>query len=299
MPDPSTLPRELFLQIFYDTIGGKPDRWMYCYHVLPADLCLVNKQWYRALTPLLYSRFEFTGHGEHAKSLWGFFRTIILRPELAGHIRMLGFTMAWTPVRPPKTAALYRKNAKIVRQAIEQAEAELRQADHRSLVALVLAHAPNLAILQLHVLRDDPWLDAILAHAISRTGSSSGGTDAAPRPEAVAFQSLQTLYIASGETPRFYGRNAHQTRHVSYPARMNAQRAFLRLPNLQELQLIDAQLDEDVLVSAAQAEEESALTQLTIAFRSPVENIKPVLRYTSRLTHLSLALSITGRHFAD
>ncbi|KAL4863042.1 hypothetical protein BDV12DRAFT_206837 [Aspergillus spectabilis] len=297
MPDPSILPREVFLQIIYDTIGGKPDQWMYCYHFLPADLCLVNWQWYRALTPLLYSRFEFTGYGEHVKSLWAFFRTIILRPELAGHIRMLGFTTEWTPARPPKTAALYRKNAKIVQQAINQAglqhvgsaEAELRQADHRSLVALILAHAPNLAMLQLHVLREDPWLDTILAHAIS-SSRNSDGTDA---PEAVAFQSLRTLYIASGEAPHISGRNTYQTHHVSYPARMNAQRAFLGLLKLQELQIIDAQLDEDL--SMVQAEE-NALTHLTIAFRSPVENIKPVLRYTSRLTHLSLALSISGRH---
>ncbi|KAL5340316.1 hypothetical protein BJX70DRAFT_123663 [Aspergillus crustosus] len=300
MPDPSTLPREVFLQIIYDTIGTKPDQWMYCYHFLPADLCLVNWQWNRALTPLLYSRFEYTGYGEHAKSLWGFFRTVMLRPELAPHIRMLGFTTEWTPARPPKTAALYRKNAKLVQKAIDQvglqhvgdAEAELRQADHRSLIAAILAHAPNLAMLQLHVLREDPWLDTILAHAISRAHNSDS-TDG-DTPEAVAFQSLHTLYIASGEAPRISGRNTYQTHHVSYPARMNAQRAFLRLPKLQELQIIDAQLDDDLSMIPA---EETALTKLTIAFRSPVENIKPVLQYTSKLTHLSLALSITGRHF--
>jgi hypothetical protein len=75
---------------------------------------------------------------------------------------------------------------------------------------------------------------------------------------------------------------------------MNKQRAFLRLPNLQELQLIDAQLDDDL---STLEPEENSLTQLTIAFRSPVENLQPVLDYTTKLTHLSLSLSITGRHY--
>ncbi|KAL2847510.1 hypothetical protein BJY01DRAFT_212459 [Aspergillus pseudoustus] len=297
MPDPSHLPREVFLQIIYDVIGGKPDQWMYCYGLLPPDLCLVNWAWYHALTPLLYSRFEFNASGERAHALWGFFRAIILRPELAGHIRMLGLTNACKPVKPPKTAALYRKNAKVVQRAIGQAglehvgdaEAELRKADHRSLVAMILAHAPNLAMLQIHVAREDPWLDTILAHALARRNS-----DSSDAPEAVAFQSLRALYIASAEAPPIDSRSTYRSHHVSYPARMNQQRAFLRLPKLQELQILDAQLDDDL---ASIELEENSLTQLTIAFRSPVENFKPVLQYTSKLTHLSLSLSITGRHY--
>ncbi|KAL2822435.1 hypothetical protein BJX63DRAFT_376497 [Aspergillus granulosus] len=297
MPDPSSLPREVFLQIIYDVIGGKPDQQMYCYRVLPAELCLVNWQWSHALAPLLYSRFEFNGSDGKVKSLWGFFRTIILRPELAGQIRMLSFTNECKPVKPPKTAGLYRKNAKAIQQAINQAglgyvgdaEVELRLADHRSLVALILAHAPKLAMLQLHIAREDLWLDTVLAHAIARRDSDSSDT-----PQAVAFQSLRALYLASAETPPISPRNTYQSHHVSYPARMNQQRAFLRLPKLQELQLIDAQLDDNV---ANIEPEETSLTQLTIAFRSPVENLKPVLKYTTKLTHLSLSLSITGRHF--
>ncbi|KAL3443242.1 hypothetical protein BJX65DRAFT_209167 [Aspergillus insuetus] len=297
MPDPSTLPREIFLQIIYDAIGGKPDQWMYCYSILPADFCVLNKSWYHALNPLLYSRFEFNGSAEATKSLWGFFRAIILRPELAGHIRMLGLTSECKPAPPPKTAGLYRKNAKLVQRAIAQAglghvgdaEAELRQADHRALVALILAHTPNLAMLQLHVAREDPWLDTILAHAINHRNRN--GSDV---PDALAFQSLRTLYLASAETPPINARNRYQSHHVSYPARMNKQRAFLRLQNLQELQLIDAQLDDDLTTNQA---EENHLTQLTIAFRSPVENLNLVLNYTTKLTHLSLSLSITGRHY--
>ncbi|KAL3459799.1 hypothetical protein BJX64DRAFT_199724 [Aspergillus heterothallicus] len=297
MPDPATLPREVFLQIIYDAIGGKPDQWLYCYNTLPADLCLVNWAWNHALTPLLYSRFEFNGSGEQTSSLWGFFRAIILRPELAGHIRMLGLTSPCKPVKPPKTAALYRRNAKLVQQAIGQAglehvgdaEAELRRADHRSLVALILAHASNLAMLQMHVAREDPWLDTILAHAIARRND-----DESDGPKSVAFQSLHTLYIASAETPPINSKNTYQSHHVSYPARMNQQRAFLRLPKLQVLQILDAQLDDNL---ATIEPEENSLTQLTIAFRSPVENLNPVLRYATKLTHLSLSLSITGRHY--
>ncbi|CEL09306.1 hypothetical protein ASPCAL12444 [Aspergillus calidoustus] len=297
MPDPSTLPREIFLQIIYDAVGGKPDQWMYCYNILPADLCLINWNWYHTLNPVLYSRFEFNGSGDDTKALWGFFRAIILRPELAGHIRMLRLTSESKPARPPKTAGLYRRSAKLVQRAITQAglghvgdaEAELRQADHRALVALILAHAPNLAMLQLHVAREDSWLDTILAHAIA-----SRDKDRSDTPEAVAFQSLRTLYLASAETPPINARRTYQSREVSYPARMNKQRAFLRLPNLQELQLIDAQLDDDL---STLEPEENSLTQLTIAFRSPVENLQPVLDYTTKLTHLSLSLSITGRHY--
>ncbi|KAJ0417937.1 hypothetical protein BJY00DRAFT_195169 [Aspergillus carlsbadensis] len=298
MPDPASLPREIFLQIIYDAIGGKPDQWMYCYSVLPADLCLVNKNWNHELTPLLYSRFEFNGAAENVASLWGFFRAITLRPELAAHIRMLGLTSAYKPARPPKTAGLYRRNAKLVQRAVTQAslghvgdaEAELRQADHRALVALILAHAPNLAMLQLHVARVDPWLDTILAHAIARRDD----IDSSDTPEAVAFQSLRTLYLASAETPPINARSTAQSHNVIYPARMNKQRAFLRLPNLQELQLLDAQLDDDIASIEA---EENSLTQLTIAFQSPVENLTPVFNYTTKLTHLSLSLSITRRHF--
>ncbi|KAL2819088.1 hypothetical protein BDW59DRAFT_151685 [Aspergillus cavernicola] len=216
----------------------------------------------------------------------------MLRPELAAHIRHLTLTTPFKPIRPPKTKGLYRSNRKIIQQALTRAglanvgdpETELRQADHRALIGLILAHAPRLVTLQLHVAKDDPYLDAILVHAVDR------GQKKSDTPQAVAFQVLRTLYLASADAPPINLRARYRMRQISY-ACMKKDRPFIRLPRLRELQIINAQLEDDLAMIQP---EENSLTELTITFKSPVQNIQPVLRYTTKLTQLSLAVNVPG-----
>ncbi|KAL5334096.1 hypothetical protein BJX70DRAFT_30552 [Aspergillus crustosus] len=290
MPNLSTLPHELFLHILYYVLNGRPDKAIFFYSRVPADLCLVNRHWHEIITPLLYSRYEYTGKCDQVYSLCRLIESLVQNPELAAHVRHLILTAQYKPADLAENGSLLRRNpaiATLLEQYIDQAGLssvgnpvdELLRGDLRALIALLLLHTPRLLSLQLHVYEDDPYLDAILARAVVR-GDEDGDTQSRP------LQSLQTLYVASAEqTPPRDGLDPE----VTDPARMSQHRPFLRLPRLQELHIIDAEIDSNLDTLQPEVTE---MTQLSITFMSHIPNLLPVLQYTTNLTQLSLSLNV-------
>ena len=296
MHDPADFPRELFLEIIYHAIDAKPDQCLHCYKTVPKNWCLINKQWYEMITPLIYSRFDFDGCPKRMGAMWSFFRAIVSRPRLGSYVRTLSFTAQRLP-KSLRTAG-YASNKTIVEQAIPQAgfdrdeelqeetHLELKLGDRRPLIALILAHVPGLRRLELHVPESDRFLEAVLKYAVGPAESA---------PSAVAFQSLKTLCLGTAEHIR-----GIDARYVmpSSPAVVNSARPFGRLPNLEELIMLDTQLD-DKVGEAFSAE--NGITDLTIVPHirvSPtaerkdysVDSLKAILDKTTNLTHLSLAI---------
>ncbi|OJJ60347.1 hypothetical protein ASPSYDRAFT_42068 [Aspergillus sydowii CBS 593.65] len=300
MPDPATLPRELFLQVLYHVLGDSPDQWPHRPIQVPPEWCLVNRNWYRAATPLLYSWFEFDGHPGKIYSLWVFWLTILERPDLAVHVRHLRLLTQFKAPRLPEDAAgMYREAAPLAKKKLAEAglgnvgdpEGDLNQGNNLPILALILLYCPRLVSLALHVAVVDPYLDALLASAVIRHWETGNA------PLRLAFQSLRRLHIATDEeaSPSDGSPSsiAVELTGKRRPSCIGKRRPFLRLPNLQELRLIDAVLESDVDTPS----EDTSLTELTIVFNSPVENLRPVLQYTTKLTKLSLSLDTVNEQF--
>ncbi|KAL3449916.1 hypothetical protein BJX65DRAFT_305928 [Aspergillus insuetus] len=219
MPDPSGLPREVFQQILYDVIGGKPDQW-------PHIPC-------RAVTPLLYAYFEFDGRRKNMMSFWCFIFTILDNPELAIHVRHLTFTDQLKPSRRVaddidkycKLAPTFSEELAITGlDAVGFPQEHVEVGSHRPMFALLLLHCPRLASLHFHVPSQGPYLAAILLDAIVRRWEGQ------PSPK-VALQHLRRLCVAIAEAKveeperRFW---------VQAPVYIEKEQPFFRLPKLED-----------------------------------------------------------------
>ncbi|KAL4965784.1 uncharacterized protein BDV14DRAFT_199557 [Aspergillus stella-maris] len=281
MPDPSSLPIELFLYVL-DYVAGDAK--------IPWTLSLVNRGWRSAVTPLVFSRFEFDGNIERIHKLWLLLVVIAHMPRLGTHVRHLVLTTQKKPDELPQFALrLYMSMATFVKSKLAKAGLEhvgdpamhMARGDNRPMIALILLLCPNIVSLQLHVATVDPYLDAILASAVVRDWDGK-------TPPMRAFQSLRTLHIATAEAA---GYNEQFVPIINAPTRMNKRRPYLRLPRLEELQIVDAQFG--VGLDSLPAED-TALSRLTIVFMSQIEYIRPVFQYTTKLTQLSLCLPLNG-----
>ncbi|KAL4949271.1 hypothetical protein BDW69DRAFT_174813 [Aspergillus filifer] len=59
----------------------------YVHRSMLARLCLVNSRFNEYFTPILYYKFDFDDYHTRLESLWFFLRTVVERPDLAGHVR--------------------------------------------------------------------------------------------------------------------------------------------------------------------------------------------------------------------
>ncbi|KAJ9299365.1 hypothetical protein DTO271G3_2987 [Paecilomyces variotii] len=119
MPDPASLPPELFGMILHDIIRqnradhGSPEKRFdpallsleipsndldAAIRRVPdalseerqlSDLCRVGKQWRDLVQPTLYETFTYRGERQSLRNLWLYVRTILSRPELASCVKHL------------------------------------------------------------------------------------------------------------------------------------------------------------------------------------------------------------------
>ncbi|KAL2823725.1 hypothetical protein BDW59DRAFT_163092 [Aspergillus cavernicola] len=124
------VPTEIWLSILHQIIGVNiaTDNYSSLFTTVPAALCLVNRQWNQIFTKSLYHQFRTTCHPKHNRTLWNFLRTLVLRPDLARHVRQLtmistGLFASYAPLTIGELIATNRNlyNENLVRTASRQA----------------------------------------------------------------------------------------------------------------------------------------------------------------------------------
>ncbi|KAL2014484.1 hypothetical protein VTN00DRAFT_2009 [Thermoascus crustaceus] len=314
MHDPAGLPLEIFLIILHYVAGGNPDKLDY-YDQFPSNLCLINRRWHAVAVPQLYSRVENHGEPWLKRSLWRFLRTVISNAELAALVRTVDFPQKYTyqgkdKDRFKEAERLYSENREIVQKAISQAGLEgssssleseihegLQRDDQRPLIALILAHLPNLTTLQIHVQKSDPFLEAILFRAVGLSPDAQLDIGTGTVPTSRALQNLERAFLATWGHPIKHPDHIERIR-AGYPLRIDQNRPFLYLPMLQELCLLDAELKDDLThwIGSKKHTISSRLSQLTVvldaaATASSLTNLWTLLKqHTTNLTSLSLNL---------
>ncbi|KAL2817887.1 hypothetical protein BJX63DRAFT_385345 [Aspergillus granulosus] len=149
-------------------------------------LLLVKRKWYQALLPRVYSSWSYNGTSHSYMSLFRFLRTILTSPHIAALVQTLNvgnwghgipFYLSYDVVAPSPTEEGLLSDA-IRRAGIDYLKHEILEkvlsptkstADHRPLMALLVAHLPNLSTLYAHVPRSDPYLHAVLLEGRRRS----------------------------------------------------------------------------------------------------------------------------------
>lgn len=252
------------------------------------SLSLINHSWHVAVTPRIYSRFEYHGDFEKRGALWLFLRTVIEAPWLASLVQTvdLQHALKFTGAKSFSLAELLcTRHETVVRQAIKKTNISslgsdvvlkaLRKDDRRPLVAMILASLPNLETLSMNVSDSDPYLQPILQRAIGiqHHGSCELST------QTPVFQHLRRLSIAPED---------HEQKRE--PLNINMLQPFVYLPELLRLNIISASIDPDLFTRTEKPVISRKLSELTIVIHedSPLEGLWLLLQSIPSLTSLSL-----------
>jgi hypothetical protein len=182
-----------------------------------SHLSRVNRKWYQALLPYLYTTWSYNGARHSYISLWKYFLAITTNSDLAGIVETLNLGN-WGYGRPyympddlptPTEYELGLISKAIGHAGIEHLEHEIiaklsspsaDTRDHRPLMALLLASLPNVSTLHAHVPESDAYLQAVLLAASNNRST---------------LKSLKELYLLA-EVPIFENRS--KVTYVYQPA---------------------------------------------------------------------------------
>ncbi|KAL2822659.1 hypothetical protein BJX63DRAFT_427216 [Aspergillus granulosus] len=183
MPDPADLPIELFDQILDAALRlpAYTDYQRSCDFHVGRDvqqfsrLLTVNRSWYDAVAPRLYSRWTYNGTRTSYRSLWRFLRTVLVLPRLAESVQALNIgNWGFYPDLLQYDQAAAEDNVQFTSEDIGLMRGALRLAlrgspnhevleakilepealanrDCRPLVLLLLMCLPNLSTLYMHL----------------------------------------------------------------------------------------------------------------------------------------------------
>ncbi|KAL2868898.1 uncharacterized protein BJX67DRAFT_349496 [Aspergillus lucknowensis] len=143
------------------------------------------------------------------------------------------------------------------------------------LVALVLAHCPNLVRLSLHTGIRDAFLARILHFAIERRAT-------AEQVPGIAFQKLEKLYVSPSNC---LDRYAGQLRVIPYSqTSLDRYRRYHHLPRLKEFVILNGSISEGAIKRPTPFEQ-LALPRIN----NFLPQIEPLFRMSSGLRHLSFS----------
>ncbi|OJJ05160.1 hypothetical protein ASPVEDRAFT_834435 [Aspergillus versicolor CBS 583.65] len=225
MPDPSTLPLELFTEV--TTLALQPPidtanqaentEREYDFHAginIPhlAQLTLVNRQWHSLLLPTLYARYMHNGARHSYTSLWRFVRTAISNPQIAQLVRAVSIgNFGFYPGVAAHDELVRGDNVEFTQKEVELMSCALRsvftsgdvleakvldpgplvERDSRPLVVLLLVCLSNLDTVYLHLPEHFSVLRSVFEE-ILRCQDEDG--------ELPCLRNLTSLYLL-GEAP--------------------------------------------------------------------------------------------------
>ncbi|KAL2814807.1 hypothetical protein BJX63DRAFT_442393 [Aspergillus granulosus] len=199
MPDPASLPTELFDQIITEALQDPSyDEYTRAFDFHDGiDLCQlpnllrINRHWHNILIPRLYSKYSYNGARHTYTSLWEFLRAVATNRELAEMVKSLNIgNCGFYPdvLRLDREAtednvdfsydevSLMRwviqaglrgsPNTEGLESSILDPKA-LRDRDCRPLVVLLLLCLPNLSTIYIHLPQSNTLLHSILLEVLS------------------------------------------------------------------------------------------------------------------------------------
>ena len=227
MPDPAYLPAELFKYVIDRASSGDRDVKSLC------DMSLVDRYWHATVSTRIYPTWTFDGDIHSIKSLWNFLRTILSSPRIAKQVRTLNIRN-WTfgLSYAHNDASLSEQNIEMVRSAILKAGLQpvmpmfmdgLYTATPEPLMALVLAHLPDLTTLYADIAETDTFFVEVLRHGLEHRENGSQ-----------ALQNLQEAHLAGTWT---YGPNNGADDY--YRLDLENTWPLFRLPQIREVSVFD------------------------------------------------------------
>ncbi|RDW92949.1 uncharacterized protein DSM5745_00271 [Aspergillus mulundensis] len=179
-------------------------------------LLLVNRKWYQAFVPRLYSRWTFNGARHSYSGLWKFIRTVVTNPDLAARVQVLnignwGGSPAYYLARhhelldQDRSLHLSPDDEEVAKMAIRRAGltdelgSQILRAvfasdndyrDRRPLVALLLCSLPRVSTVYAHVPETDPFLGGVLKVALDQQQAASSA-------ESALLLGLRELHVLS------------------------------------------------------------------------------------------------------
>ena len=230
MPDPTSLPTELFEKI----VGRLP------WKQLP-KACIVSRPWHVIATKCLYKSYNYNDELHFSGRLLRFTRTIISNPEIAALVHNPTIR-SWPPDEGPVPfrscsgtgAYIPTWEQVLLVDALDAADLRLERqtdfasvmSDRRALVALLIAHLPNLTLLDYSMRAKDEFFGRLLGNALRKDAHR------------LQKQVLQNLTYG-----RLDGWEYIQTTYDGI--HFNMIRPIFFLPRLQNLTLLDLGVDED------------------------------------------------------
>ncbi|KAJ9266682.1 hypothetical protein DTO212C5_6218 [Paecilomyces variotii] len=197
MPDPASLPPELFGMILHEVIRqnrddhGSPEK-RFDPALLPldipskdldaairrvpdarseerqlSDLCRVGKQWRDLVQPTLYETFTYRGERQSLRRLWLYVRTILSRPELAScvkhlEIRAWGLWIFPSDVMKPQNELIFSQAERVVLKAAI-GDAGFDEKDEFNMIWAIEKNADRTPLMALLLTRL-PNVESIQAH---------------------------------------------------------------------------------------------------------------------------------------
>ncbi|KAL2817041.1 hypothetical protein BDW59DRAFT_166076 [Aspergillus cavernicola] len=164
-----------------------------------------------------------------------------------------------------------QKNNKCIYANVQQ---RFQDGYQNPLMALILAHLPNLTRLSMHFWNDDRffgWVNRIAGSVAAKSHKGSG----------IAFQNLERLYIC----PRLSQDNRTHTTWIRDTVEIDSARPFHHLPKLTELMVLRER------PNPAQIQHPTTIQQLTLPdLRNDLIATESLLRVSPKLRQLSLQL---------